>query len=337
MDDLFRLDAESQAKAQQKAENCKQPEDAIILRNLSPDFIRAFRNHPFHLYAGERLDDLVSSIKANGILTPVIIRTIEKDEDGYEFEMLAGHNRQNAARLAGLTEIPCIVKENITDEEAWIYVVETNVLQRSFTDMLPSEKATILALRYSKMFSQGKRNDIIEELKRLENPQYIKDNSTSPLIGTRLRSDEKLGNEYGLARNTVARLLRVDKLAFSLKNRVDTGEIGIYPAVEISYLSENEQQMVESVLSENEYKLDMKKAELLRDMSGRLNDELTEQIISGEKTKKPKSSTPPPVKIKATVYSKYFAKDTRPSEIEKVVDEALALYFSQKDGKEESA
>lgn len=144
------------------------------LQFIPPKKIRTFLNHPFRLYDGERLDDLVESVKANGILIPTIVRKIEKDENGYEYEMLAGHNRQNAAIIADLEVIPCIVKENITDEEAWIYVIETNVMQRSFTDMLPSEKAAVLALRYSKMFSQGKRNDIIEELKRLENPDYIR-------------------------------------------------------------------------------------------------------------------------------------------------------------------
>lgn len=102
------------------------------LQYIAPKKIRTFLNHPFRLYDGERLDDLVESVKANGILIPTIVRKIEKDENGYEYEMLAGHNRQNAAIIADLEVIPCIVKENITDEEAWIYVIETNVMQRSF-------------------------------------------------------------------------------------------------------------------------------------------------------------------------------------------------------------
>jgi len=337
MDDLFRLDAESQAQAQPKAGDSELPEDAVILRNLSPDVIREFRNHPFHLYEGERLDDLVASVKANGILTPVIVRTVEQDADGYEFEMLAGHNRQNAARIAGLTVIPCIVKDNISDEEAWIYVVETNVLQRSFTDMLPSEKATVLALRYSKMFSQGKRNDIIAELKRLENPHNIKENSTCGSDFHKLKNRDKIGAEYALTGRSVANYIRADSLIVPLKRRLDTGECSLAVSVELSYLTKDEQQMIESVLSESEYKVNPQKSELLRANAGCLNAELVEQILSGEKTKKPRSATPPPVKIKSTVYSKYFPKDTKPSEIEKVVDEALALYFSQKDGKEESA
>lgn len=169
------------------------------LQFIAPKKIRTFLNHPFRLYDGERLDDLVESVKANGILIPTIVRKIEKDENGYEYEMLAGHNRQNAAIIADLEVIPCIVKENITDEEAWIYVIETNVMQRSFTDMLPSEKAAVLALRYSKMFSQGKRNDIIEELKRLENPDYIRENSTCGSDCHKLKNRDKVGAEYSLS------------------------------------------------------------------------------------------------------------------------------------------
>ena len=85
--------------------------------------------------------------------------------DGYE--MLAGHNRWNATKIVGLSEIPAIVKEYLSEEEAYVYVIETNLMQRSFTDLLPSEKAAVLAERYEKINCQGKRNDIIEEIARL--------------------------------------------------------------------------------------------------------------------------------------------------------------------------
>lgn len=96
---------------------------------------------------------------------------------GLNTKWLAGHNRQNAA-IAAKRPLPCIIKENLSDHDAWIYVIETNVLQRSFSEMLPSEKAAVLALRYSKMICQGRRNDIIEELKKLENPDEIRENKT---------------------------------------------------------------------------------------------------------------------------------------------------------------
>ncbi|WP_342415450.1 ParB N-terminal domain-containing protein [Paenibacillus sp. FSL R10-2782] len=290
--------------------------------------IRMYKEHPFRLYEGERLADMMSSIETNGILVPVIVRKIEVDENGCDHEMLAGHNRMNAAQLLGLDRLPAVVKEKLTDEEALMYVVETNVLQRSFSDMFPSEKAKVLSLRYSDMFSQGKRNDIIEELKILENPQYNNENETSPLVGTKLRSDEKLGHEYGLSKNTVARLLRIDKLTPLLKKLVDDAKIGLYPAVSLSYLNETEQQAVHEVLSQNEYKVDMKKAELLREYSGKLTDEQAAKILSGEATRKPRNKTPAPFKLKHKVYAKYFSSVHKATEVEEIIDKALEMYFS---------
>lgn len=110
--------------------------------------IRAFHDHPFHLYEGERLDDMVESIREHGILNPVIVRKMH-----YGYEMLSGHNRQNAGRMAGLKQIPAIVKENLSDQDAYVYVIETNLMQRSFTDLSITEKAAVLAERYDKYIS----------------------------------------------------------------------------------------------------------------------------------------------------------------------------------------
>ena len=113
------------------------PEGGVQM--LSVDAIKPFHEHPFKIYQGDRLEDMVESIREHGILTPVIVRKL-----GSGYEMLAGHNRHNAAKLAGLTEIPAIVKEDLTDDEAWIYVVETNVIQRSFSDLTISERIAVL-------------------------------------------------------------------------------------------------------------------------------------------------------------------------------------------------
>lgn len=287
-----------------------------------------YPDHPFRLYSGERLEDMIASISNYGILTPMIVRT---KADG-RYEMLAGHNRMNAGKLAGLDEGDFIVKENLSDDEAWMYVIETNVMQRSFADMLISEKAAVLALRHSKMFSQGKRNDIIAELKMLEESHEIRGFETSAPVGQKLTSREKVGLEYGLSKNSVARLLRVDKLNNALKERIDNGEISIRCAVDLSYLAETEQTEVCKLLDENEFKIDMKKTDMLRSYSesSKLNEKTTYQILSGEINKKPKSPMLPPVKIKHKVYSKYFPADTKASEIERIVDEALSLYFTSK-------
>ena len=114
-------------------------------------------------YEGERLEDMIASVKEHGVLNPVIV---QKLDTGYE--MLSGHNRWNAAKLAGIKEIPAIVKTDLSEEEAYVYVIETNLMQRSFSDLAISEKAAVLKARYEKEACQGKRNDILEEIARME-------------------------------------------------------------------------------------------------------------------------------------------------------------------------
>ena len=245
IDDLLGLDAAEESPIEPTPSVSLPTKNTII--TLPPQAIRAFRGHPFRLYEGDRLNDLVESISEHGVLNPAIIRKIQRDEDGFEYEMLAGHNRQNAAAIAN-RELPCIVKENLSDEDAWIYVIETNVLQRSFSEMLPSEKAAVLALRYSKMVCQGRRNDIVEELKRLENPDEIGENGTCGSDFHKSKSREALGAEYNLTGRSVATYLRINELSEALKIRIDNGEFAIAVAVQLSYLTEQEQQMVDDVL-----------------------------------------------------------------------------------------
>ena len=297
---------------------------------LSPEAIRGFRGHPFRLYEGDRLNDLVESISENGVLVPAIVRKIEPDENGFEYEMLAGHNRQNAAVIAH-RELPCIVKENLSDHDAWIYVIETNVLQRSFSEMLPSEKAAVLALRYSKMICQGRRNDIIEELKRLGNPDEIRENKTCGIDCHKSKSRDVVGAEYNLKGRAVANYLRINELSVALKIRIDDGEFTIAAAVQLSYLAQEEQQMVEAVLSENKYKVNEGKAVLLREYTGKLTPERAEQILSGEFNRKPKKSTAAAFKVKPAIYKKYFTASISQKEFDSIVDEALALYFARKE------
>ena len=297
---------------------------------LSPEAIRGFRGHPFRLYEGDRLNDLVESISENGVLVPAIVRKIEPDENGFEYEMLAGHNRQNAAVIAH-RELPCIVKENLSDHDAWIYVIETNVLQRSFSEMLPSEKAAVLALRYSKMICQGRRNDIIEELKRLGNPDEIRENKTCGIDCHKSKSRDVVGAEYNLKGRAVANYLRINELSVALKIRIDDGEFTIAAAVQLSYLEQEEQQMVEAVLSESEYKVNEGKAVLLREYTGKLTPERAEQILSGEFSRKPRKSTATAFKVKPAIYKKYFTASISQKEFDSIVDEALALYFARKE------
>ena len=134
------------------------------IQDIEIDLLKAYHDHPFTLYTGKRLSDMVESVKENGILNPIIVL---KKEDG-AYEILSGHNRAGAARLADLKTVQCIVKEHLSEEEAYTYVIETNLMQRSFSDLLPTEKALVLKVRYEKIASQGKRNDLQKEINNLD-------------------------------------------------------------------------------------------------------------------------------------------------------------------------
>ena len=334
IDDLLGVTETSSSKNESKASNQSVCDASNEIQMLPPQIIRSFRGSPFREYGGERFDDLVDSVSQHGVLVPAFVRKIEPDENGFEYEMLAGRHRQRAAIIAN-RELPCIVKENLSDEDAWIYVIETNVLQRSFSEMLPSEKAAVLALRYSKMVCQGRRNDIIKELKRLENPDEIKGNRTGGSDFHRIKSRDALGAEYDLTGRSVATYLRINELSDALKIRIDNGEFSIAAAVQLSYLTEQEQQMVDDVLSGSEYKVNEGKVVLLREYTGKLTPERTEQILSGEFNRKPKKSTATAFKVKPAIYKKYFTASISQKEFDSILDEALALYFAQKEQESE--
>lgn len=298
---------------------------------LEMDFsqMEPFPNHRFKLYEGQQLDDMVESIRQFGILLPIILW---HTEEGRHI-ILSGHNRKNAAQLAGLNKGPVIIRENLTPEDAILIVTETNLRQRSFSDMSHSERAYCLAQHYEALKSQGKRNDLLTEIEMLLNPHGCEKNSTSSEVQTKSRSDSKLGQDYGLSRDKVAKYIRISGLIDPIISRVDTEEIAFLAAYDLSFVEDtSKQQQIDDLMESDSYKVDMKKAELLRSYyeTGKLTDTAIEQILSGEKTRKPKSSKPQPVKIKPAVISKYFTPQQTQKEIEETIDKALALYFENR-------
>ncbi|MCL2253081.1 MAG: ParB/RepB/Spo0J family partition protein [Lachnospiraceae bacterium] len=301
------------------------------------DELVSFAGHPFKLYEGEQLDDMVRSIKELGVIVPIIVRE-SPDGDLGIYEILSGHNRVNAAKLAGLKKVPAIIKVGLTDSEAKLIVTETNLVQRSFTDLSHSERAIALKTHIEAIKSQGKRKDLLSEIEKLSNPHEIKDSDTSGLLDPKNEARDIAGKKYGLDARTVSRYIRLCDLCEFMLNRVDNDEIGLYPAVSLSYLSPDEQTELDRLLTESAYKIDMKKAELLREFSEvkKLTPEKMTQILSGELNKKPKPKTAPPLKIKAKVYQKYFSGDTTQSEMETIIDQALSDYFTNHEAKEVS-
>ncbi|MCL2076831.1 MAG: ParB N-terminal domain-containing protein [Oscillospiraceae bacterium] len=290
--------------------------------------LQPYRDHPFKLYTGERFDALVESIKALGVVMPVIVRALGNSK----YEILSGHNRVNAAKTAGLDEVPAVLKEDLNDEDAALIVTETNLIQRSFSDLSHSERAVALKTHMSAIKAQGKRSDIINEVNSLLNVDENRGYPTSGLLVPKLESRDKAAEKYGLDARSVSRYLRLAELEEHILKRVDNGEIGLYPAVSLSYLTAEEQKELDSFFGNAAYKkIDMKKAELLRELSA--NKKLTADkmvaVLSGKYNKKPKPKTPPPLKIKHTVYSKYFDDSVSAEERENIIDKALELYFSQ--------
>lgn len=287
-----------------------QAETGNGLQSLPVDKIKPFHDHPFHLYQGERLDDMVESIREHGVLNPVIVR---KKGNGYE--MLSGHNRQNAARLAGLTEIPAIVKECLSDEEAYVYVIETNVIQRSFTDLAPSEKAAVLSARYEKVISQGRRNDILQEIEEIGTCGHDVHKS---------RSRDGIGEEYGMTGRNIARYMRVDKLIRAFKHRLDAGELTLTAAVELSYLPEDEQVIV----AEKDAAINEKAAKAIRAAAGELTEDKLEELLHPVKESAPAKAVS--VKIPAEAEKKYFS-GMKAKERTDLVMRALDAWFAGKE------
>lgn len=290
--------------------NVPQAETGNGLQSLPVDSIKPFHDHPFRLYQGERLDDMVESIREHGVLNPVIVR-----KKGKGYEMLSGHNRQNAAKLAGLTEIPAIVKEGLSDEEAYVYVIETNVIQRSFTDLAPSEKAAVLSARYEKVISQGRRNDILQEIEEIGTCGHDVHKS---------RSRDGIGEEYGMTGRNIARYMRVDKLIHPFKDKLDAGELTLTAAVELSYLSEDEQIIV----AEKDAAINEKAAKSIRAAAGELTEDKLEEILHPVRESAPAKAVS--VRIPAEAEKKYFS-GMKAKERTDLVMKALDAWFVGKE------
>jgi len=285
---------------------------------LSIDSIKPFHDHPFHLYEGDRLDDMIESVRTHGILNPVIVRTTE---DGYE--MLSGHNRQNAARLAGLTEIPAIIKKDLPDTDAYVYVIETNLMQRSFSDLEISEKAAVLKERYDKVLYQRQREHIMAEVAKLEGVP-LKGGHGDHLFKNR----DALGKEYGLSGSSVGRLLKVNDLIKPLRNKLDNHSLDFKAGIQISFLTEEEQQMVYEEMMNLHVKPTVNMVIKMREQSGQLTRAMIRRYLT--KTVEPKDKQLN-IKVPEKISKKYFVgKESK--DIEEILIKALDAWFAGKGG-----
>lgn len=293
---------------------------------LSISMLTHFPNHPFELYEGERFEDLTASIKEHGVLSPVLVRKVEDNT----YQILSGHNRCECARAAGFKTVPCIVLSNLTDDDALMILLDSNK-QRGITEMKVSQQAHIYALDVEVNKRQGKRSDLIRNIeKNLEILSNDADCETCSQIGNKLKTIEVIGNKYGVSKNTIARLLRINTLIDELKFRIDDEEFAVNAGVELSYLSKSEQEIIEDILKEFDYKLDIKKAHQLREVSksGKLNQVTAVEVLDG-RYNKPKRTSKPAIKaftLKPKFLEKYYTPEIPQTVIAEDIENSMDLW-----------
>ena len=286
LDDLFSTD-ESRAEAQL---------EKVV--TLNPADISDFPNHPFKVKQDEAMAEMADSVKQYGVLVPALVRP--KADGGYE--MVAGHRRKCAATLAGITEMPCIVR-NLTNDEATIIMVDSN-LQRE--TILPSEKAFAYKMKLEAMKRQGQRSDL----------------TSTPLV-SKSRSNEELGQKNGNSREQVRRFIRLTELIPPVLDMVDSGKIAFRPAVELSYLSKDQQQSLYDTMECEDCTPSLAQAIKMKEFSrdGKLTEEVILSIMQEEKPNQREQFKMPKERI-----SKYFAPGTPAQKIEDTIIKALELY-----------
>lgn len=290
LDDLFSTD-ESRAESQL--------EKVVI---LNPAEISGFPNHPFKVKQDEAMAEMVDSVRKYGVLVLALVRP--KEDGGYE--MVAGHRWKFAAALAELMELPCIVR-NLTDDEATIITVDSN-LQREM--ILPSEKAFAYKMKLDAMKRQAGRPS-------KENSRPLDTN----LIGT--RSDEQLAKDSPDSARQIQRFIRLTELIPPVLQMVDDGKIAFRPAVEISYLSKEQQESLYSTMECEDCTPSLAQTIKMKEFSkdGKLTDEVILSIMQEEKPNQKEQFKMPKERI-----SKYFAPGTPAQKIEDTIIKALELY-----------
>ena len=289
LDDLFSTD-ESRAEAQL---------EKVV--TLNPADISDFPNHPFKVKQDEAMAEMVDSIKQYGVLVPALVRP---KADG-SYEMVAGHRRKCAATLAGITEMPCIVR-NLTDDEATIIMVDSN-LQRE--TILPSEKAFAYKMKLEAMKRQGERTDL----------------TSSPLDKKLkgLTSAQQVSQKSGDSQPQIYRFIRLTELIPSVLDMVDSGKIAFRPAVELSYLSKEQQQSLYDTMECEDCTPSLAQAIKMKEFSkdGKLTEEVILSIMQEEKPNQKEQ-----FKMSKERISKYFAPGTPAQKIEDTIIKALELY-----------
>ena len=266
-----------------------------------------FPDNPFHVAEDETLSELAESIKEFGIVTPIITRPKE-DGDGYE--VIAGQRRVRASELAGINTVPAFVLP-LDRDRAIITLVDSN-LQRE--NILPSERAFAYKMKSEAMKRQGFRTDL-----------------TSSQVVTKLRTDDKVAQGFGVGRMTVQRFIRLTELIPPILQMVDEGKIALTPAVELSFLKKDEQENLFATMESEEATPSLSQAQRMKQLSqsGRLDMDTIFAIMTEEKGNQKET-----LKINTSKLKKYFPKNTTPKQMEETIIKLLERELHRKRGRD---
>ena len=262
-----------------------------------------FPDNPFHVAEDETLSELAESIKEFGIVTPIITRPKE-DGDGYE--VIAGQRRVRASELAGINTVPAFVLP-LDRDRAIITLVDSN-LQRE--NILPSERAFAYKMKSEAIKRQGVRTDL-----------------TSSQVVTKLRTDDKVAQGFGVGRMTVQRFIRLTELIPPILQMVDEGKIALTPAVELSFLKKDEQENLFATMESEEATPSLSQAQRMKQLSqsGRLDMDTIFAIMTEEKGNQKET-----LKINTSKLKKYFPKNTTPKQMEETIIKLLERELQRK-------
>lgn len=271
----------------------------ISLRELPP-----FKNHPFRVLDDDRMMETVESVKAYGVLVPIIARP---SEDGYE--IVSGHRRKRACELAGLDEIPVIVR-NLDDDEAVIIMVDSN-LQRE--NILPSERAKAYQMKLAALNHQGKRQDLTSGQVGQKSPQSL----------------ELISDQSSDSPKQIQRYIRLNQLEQPLMDKVDSGKLAFTPAVELSYLKPEEQQWLDAALEETQQTPSLSQAQRMKRESkqGTLSAESMMEIMRENKQTIPSRGS---VILPQDRLLKYFPRTYTAEQIEKTIYKLLDAWVKRR-------
>ena len=268
------------------------------IQQLPPDKLVPFQNHPYQVREDAALSELMESIRTHGVLSPLLARP-----KGEGYELVSGHRRRLAAQKLGLKTVPVLVRE-MSDDEAVILMVDSN-LQRE--NLLPSEKAFAYKMKLEAMKRQGQRTDL-----------------TSPQVAAKLRTDDEIAKQAGISGDTVRRYIRLTNLVPPLLQMVDDGRIAFSPAVELSYLTRDEQAELWDLIGREDATPSLSQTIRMKQLSreAKLTPEVLYAILTEEKPNQKEQ-----VRIKTESLRKYFPRNYSAQQMEREILKLLETRY----------